>query len=76
MDMVFTIASCLCPLSRVVQMGLLAIGPEFPLGQLCGKLVVSSAGEAYDAQGERSRSEIPVTSRPPPEVVAAFALTG
>src|ERR1700687_98904 len=26
--MVFTIASCLCPLSRVAQMGLLAMGPE------------------------------------------------
>ena len=25
--MVFTIASCLCPLSRVAQMGLLAMGP-------------------------------------------------
>ena len=145
--MVFTIASCLCLLSRVAQVGLLAMGPEqlgasgslvmlsdergfskiqsggvyrwemtatlaakpgksvehtrrlltrqsgdwrsrggacaygnrqtkfcvggarcravsAPGGLLYCKLVVSSAGEAYDAQGERSRSEIPVTCGP------------
>src|ERR1700693_4627403 len=40
MDMVFTIASSLCPLSRVAQMGLLAMGPA-ELG-VFGSLVMLS----------------------------------